>query len=46
MLNSALAIIHDEHRSLSAVVHGLKFLVREMREKGVKPDFKLLLAIL
>ncbi|MBU0752088.1 MAG: hemerythrin domain-containing protein [Gammaproteobacteria bacterium] len=46
MLNSALAIIHDEHRSLSAVVHGLKFLVREMREKGVKPDFKLLWAML
>lgn len=42
MLNRALAIIHDEHRSLGAVLHGLRFLVREMQEKGVAPDFKLL----
>jgi len=46
MLNSALAIIQDEHRSLGAVVHGMKFLVREMREKNAKPDFKLLWAML
>jgi hemerythrin-like domain-containing protein len=42
MLNRALAIIHDEHRSLSAVLHGLRFLVREMQEKGTSPDFKLM----
>lgn len=42
MLNRALAIIHDEHRSLGAVLHGLRFLVREMQGKGAKPDFKLL----
>ncbi len=42
MLNRALAIIHDEHHALGAVLHGLRFLVREMREKGVTPDFKLL----
>jgi hemerythrin-like domain-containing protein len=42
MLNRALAIIHDEHRALGAVLHGLRFLVREMREKGATPDFKLL----
>jgi len=41
MLNQALAIIHDEHRSLGAVLHGLRFLVREMQEKGTSPDFKL-----
>lgn len=46
MLNSALAIIHDEHRSLAAVVHGLKYIVREAREKGAKPDFKLLWAMI
>lgn len=46
MLNSALAIIHDEHRSLAAVVHGLKYIVREAREKNVKPDFKLLWAMI
>lgn len=42
MLNRALAIIHDEHRSLSAVLHGLRFLVREIQEKGCTPDFKLM----
>jgi hemerythrin-like domain-containing protein len=42
MLNRALAIIHDEHRSLSAVLHGLRFLVREMQGKGRTPDFKLM----
>lgn len=46
MLNRALAIIHDEHRSLGAVLHGLRFLVREMEEKGTPPDFKLLWAML
>lgn len=42
MLNRALAIIHDEHRSLGAVLHGLRFLVREMQQKNAPPDFKLL----
>jgi hemerythrin-like domain-containing protein len=46
MLNQALAIIHDEHRSLGAVLHGLRFLVREMLEKGAKPEFKLLWAMI
>ncbi|MDP2824074.1 MAG: hemerythrin domain-containing protein [Sulfuritalea sp.] len=46
MLNSALAIIHDEHRSLAAVVHGLQYLVREMRERQAKPDFRLLWAMI
>lgn len=46
MLNRALAIIHDEHRSLGAVLHGLRFLVRDMQEKGAPPDFKLLWAMI
>lgn len=46
MLNRALAIIHDEHRSLGAVLHGLRFMVREMQEKGATPDFKLLWAMI
>jgi hemerythrin-like domain-containing protein len=45
MLNRALAIIQDEHRSLGAVLHGLRFLVREIREKNAIPDFKLLWAM-
>ena len=46
MLNTALTIILDEHRSMAAVTHGLRFLVREMREKGSEPDSKLLWAML
>lgn len=46
MQNRALAIIHDEHRSLGAVLHGLLYLVREAREKGNELDFKLLWAML
>ena len=46
MLNTALTIILDEHRSMAAVTHGLRFLVREMREKGIEPDSKLLWAML
>lgn len=46
MLNTALTIIQEEHRSLAAVVHGLNYLVRKAREKGIKPDFKLLWAMI
>lgn len=42
MFNAALNIIHDEHRSLAAVVHGLRYLVRESRTKNKRPDFKVL----
>ena len=45
MLNAALVIIQDEHRSLAAVVQGLKHLVREMLQGGATPDFRLLRAI-
>ncbi len=46
MLNTALAILHDEHRSLAAVIHGLRFLVRQAQQTGKTPDFKLLWAML
>lgn len=46
MLNSALSTIHDEHRSLAAVVHGLRYLVRECRLKNTSPDFKVLWAMI
>lgn len=45
MHNAALATIHDEHRSLAAIIHGLRFLVREIREQRIEPDFKLLWAM-
>ena len=46
MHNRALAIIVDEHRSLAAVVHGLRFILREMKEHGAAPQFQLLWAML
>ena len=46
MLNSALSIIHDEHRSLAAVVHGLRYLVRERQTKNTLPDFRVLWAMI
>ena len=38
----AIQIIEDEHRSLAAVLHGLLYLVREIRLRGAAPDFELL----
>lgn len=46
MLNSALSIIHDEHRSLAAVVHGLRYLVRESETRNTRPDFRVLWAMI
>jgi len=41
----AIAIIHDEHRSLAAVLHGLLYLVRGIRLNGAKPKFDVLRAM-
>jgi hemerythrin-like domain-containing protein len=38
----AIRIIQDEHRSLAAVLHGMLYLVHEIRDRGAKPDFDLL----
>jgi hemerythrin-like domain-containing protein len=42
----AIRIIRDEHRSLAAVIHGMLYLVREIREHGAVPDFALLGAMI
>ena len=42
----AISIIRDEHRSLAAVLHGMLYLVREIGERGKKPDFRLLAAMM
>ena len=42
----AIDIIHDEHRSLAAVLHGMLFLVREIRLDDAVPDFNLLGAMI
>ena len=41
----AIQIIHDEHRSLAAVLHGMLFLVRQMRYAGADPNFDVLVAM-
>lgn len=41
----AIRIIHDEHRSLAAVLHGMLYLVRDIRLGGSAPDFRLLHAM-
>lgn len=40
-MHPSVVIIRDEHRSLSAVLKGLNYLVREIREGRAEPDFKL-----
>jgi hemerythrin-like domain-containing protein len=42
----AIQIIEDEHRSLAAVLHGLLYLVRDIRLHNAPPDFQLLNAML
>jgi hemerythrin-like domain-containing protein len=42
----AVRIIRNEHRSLAAVMHGMVYLVREIRDRGVRPDFALLGAMI
>lgn len=44
-MNPAVATIHKEHLSLSAVIHAMRYLVREMREEGAAPNFALLNAM-
>jgi len=38
----AIRIIREEHQSLAAVLHGLLYLVREIRKHQLRPDFELL----
>jgi hemerythrin-like domain-containing protein len=42
----AIRIIHDEHRSLSAVLHGMGYLVRDIRDRGATPNFDVLGAMI
>ena len=38
-MNKAIRIIYDEHRSISAVLSGLKELARMARDRTARPDF-------
>jgi len=42
----ALRLIEDDHRALAAVLHGMRYLVRETRERGAPPRFDVLGAML
>ncbi|MFW2374516.1 MAG: hemerythrin domain-containing protein [Gammaproteobacteria bacterium] len=42
----AISIIRDEHRSIAAVLHGLLYLVGEIKANNMQPDFALLGAML
>lgn len=42
----ALRIIQDEHRALAAVLHGMRYHVREIRDRGAAPRFDLLGAMI
>jgi len=41
----AKRIIEEEHRSLAAVLHGMLYVIREIRYVRIKPDFVLLEAM-
>ena len=45
-MRTALNVIRGEHRSLTAVLHGLWYLVDEVNEGRRKPDFTVLRAML
>ncbi len=37
----AIRIIQDEHRSLAAILHGMLYLVHQIRDRGAEPNFDL-----
>jgi len=45
-MKSALSIIRDEHRSISAVLHGLKQLAKAAEDPSVKPEFEVFRAMI
>jgi hemerythrin-like domain-containing protein len=45
-MRSAITILKSEHRSLSAVLHGLKELARMAQDATVRPDFRVFRAML
>lgn len=45
-MRTAITILKDEHRSIAAVLHGLKQLARLALDPKVKPDFRVFRAML
>lgn len=44
-MNTAIGVIRGEHRSMAAVLHGLKHVLRQARETGEPADMRLLRAM-
>ena len=45
-MEKAIRIIHDEHRSIAAVLSGLKSLAKMAQDPGVRPDFAVFRAMI
>ena len=45
-MNDAIRILHDEHRSISSVLHGLQELARTAQNPSVRPDFSVFRAMI
>ena len=45
-MTAAITIIKDEHRAFGAVLHGLLYLIEQVRSSGQKPDFPLMKSML
>ena len=45
-MKNAISILKSEHRSLSAVLHGLKQLAKDAQDARVRPEFKVFRAML
>jgi hemerythrin-like domain-containing protein len=45
-MKTALDIIRSEHRALAAVIHGLQYLVEQVRKGGPTPDLKVFRAMI
>lgn len=45
-MNHAIQIIHDEHRSISAVLHALKQLAKDAEDRAVEPRFDVFRAMI
>lgn len=44
-MRTLLQSLYDEHRSIAAVLHGMRFLLREQRRRGVQVDPKVFRAM-
>jgi len=46
IMAKVITIIRDEHRSIAAILHGMQYLVNEIREYGSKVDLRVFWAMI